>query len=54
MHNVLSHFHKRYQKLWLTEKLYKKKTASIYILKSAGRITTEQENLLNSQCHIQG
>lgn len=42
MHNVLSHFHKRYQKMWLTEKL-KKRSASVYILKLAGRIMKEQE-----------
>jgi len=31
MHNVLSHFHKRNQKMWLTEKLGKKKVSfSIY------------------------
>lgn len=43
MHNVLSHFHNIYQKMWLTEK-QKKRSASVYIPKSAGRITTEQEN----------
>jgi len=53
MHNVLSHFRKRYQKMWLTEKL--KKTFSFSIYPEISRKNYEAAgNLLNSQCHIQG